>query len=147
MPLYKVCMALFNTFFVITSFCSIYNFVTMLCKDVTISITICMLLFVAMFILQGSLMYILSTSEPIRNTYTDEYGNTTIISERENPNYPGDTIYNMAKSVYLLLPQGPASEIANNNTEYLYKIPIYTIIFVFVINLSGMWLFTRKELK
>ena len=147
MTLPQLGMILLYSAFVITAFCSIYTFVAMLFRDVTISTTVCMLLFVAMFILQGSLSYILSTAEPIRHTYTDEYGNETVISEEENPNYPGDTIYSIAKTFYLLLPQGPAYELQSEDAEFLYQIPVYSVICTALVTSLGLYLFSRRELK
>ena len=48
-------IVLLNTALVIISFCSIYNFITMICSEITISISICIILFVAMFVAQAAL--------------------------------------------------------------------------------------------
>lgn len=147
MSLSQFGMLLLDNVLVITSFCSLYTFVAMLCRDVTISTTVCMLLFVAMFILQGSLSYILSTAKPIEHTYHDEYGNKTVISEEANPNYPGDTVYAIAKTFYLLLPQGPAEELQSEDTQFLYQIPMYSVICTVLVTSLGLYLFSRRELK
>lgn len=83
-----------------------------------------------MFIVATSLQYTANSSKYINHTYTDENGNTYIISQEPNPNYPGDEKVKMARMFYLFIPQGQADEIANSidnigrsNIEVLYIIP------------------------
>ena len=94
-------------------------------------------------------------------------GVRTIVSQELNPNYPGDDIVNFAKTIYLLLPQGQANLIKNSkltdsneireqlytreeieeNIKKLYQMPIYSLIVISVINMGGLYLFSKKELK
>ena len=102
-----------------------------------------------MFILNSLLVIITYTancSKYITNSYWED-GKQYIISQELNPNYPGDEKVEFAKTIYLTILQGQASKIANMDTEVIYKIPIYSIILISIINIGGMYLFSKKELK
>ena len=77
----------------------------------------------------------------------DENGNKYVISQEINPNYPGDQKVKIAKIIYLLIPQGQAMEIANNDFELMKQMPIYSIILIIFINIFGIFIFSKKELK
>ena len=68
MQISQFLMIILNTILIIISFCSIYNFIAMTCTEITISTTICTLLFIAMFIMQASFGYIASSTKYITNT-------------------------------------------------------------------------------
>lgn len=140
-------MAMLNTILVIISFCSIYNFITMICSDITISTGICMIAFVAMFIAQASFGLTANSNKYITSTFIDENGNRHIISQEPNPNYPGDEKVKQARMFYLAIPQGQAMEIGNNDLEYLKQMPIYSITLIITINILGIYIFSKKELK
>lgn len=147
MPLSQFALVILNTILVIISFCSIFNFIAMICSEITISTTICIILFIAMFIAQGSFALTANSNKYINHTYTDENGNTHIISQEPNPNYPGDQKVKQAKIIYLSIPQGQAMEIGNNDLESLQQMPIYSISLIVIINILGVYIFSKKELK
>lgn len=143
----RLLMIILNTILVIISFCSIYNFVTMICSEITISTIICIILFIAMFITQGAFSLTAYSSKYIENAFYDENGNKHIISQEPNPNYPGDAKVKQTKMFYLSIPQGQAMEIENNNLETLQQMPIYSITLIVSINLLGIYIFSKRELK
>ena len=128
-------MVLLNTVLVIISFCSIFNFISMICSEITVSTTICIILFIAMFIVESSLVLIANTDKYITHTFTDENGVSHIISRELDPNYPGDEKVKQARMIYLSIPQGQAMEIGSNDSEYLKQMPIYSIILICAINI------------
>ena len=152
MNFYDFLLNILCTFLIIISFCSIYNFITMICSEITISTIINILIFIIMFILASSLGYVVHSSKYINNTYI-ENGVEHIISQEINPNYPGDEKVELAKIFYLAIPQGQASELMRSNdvikldTIPLYNLIIYSVIIILIINSIGLWLFSRKELK
>jgi len=139
-------MTMLNTILIIISFCSIYNFIAMLCSDITLSVVICIIAFVAMFIAQGDFGSIVHANKYIENAYF-ENGNKHIISQEPNPNYPGDEKVKQARMFYLAIPQGQAMEIVSNDLEYLKQMPIYSITLIITINILGIYIFSKKELK
>ena len=146
MTLTQFLMTMLNTTLIIISFCTIYNFIAMLCSDITLSTIICIILFIALFILQEALGSIVHANKYIKNGYF-ENGNKHIISQEPNPNYPGDDKVKQARLFYLAIPEGQAMEIKNNRLEYLKQMPIYSITLIIIINILGIYIFSKKELK
>ena len=106
MTLTQFLMTMLNTTLIIISFCTIYNFIAMLCSDITLSAGICIILFIAMFIAQASFALTANSNKYITSTFGDENGNSHIISQEPNPNYPGDEKVKQARIFYLAIPQG-----------------------------------------
>lgn len=133
-----------NTILIIISFCTIFNFISLICSEITVATTISMLLFIAMFIAQGAFA-ITATASPYI-IHFDTEGNE-IITQELDPRYPGDAKVKMAKTIYFLIPEGQAMRIGSTETEYLYEMPIYSIIFISILNIGGIYIFYKKELK
>lgn len=152
MPISQFAMTMLDTSLIIIAYCSIFNLITMLCSEITISTTVSILIFIAMFVIEASIGYVATCPKYSKHSYW-ENGIEHIISQELNPNYPGDQKVKLAKTIYLFIPQGQASEIVNSSsmgyedTESLYQMPIYSIILISAINICGIYLFSRKELK
>ena len=84
-----------NTILIIISFCTIFNFISLICSEITVATTISMLLFIAMFIAQGAFA-ITATASPYI-IHFDTEGNE-IITQELDPRYPGDAKVKMAKT-------------------------------------------------
>ena len=147
MPLTDFFMSILNVFLIIVSFCSIFNFIVMLFSEITISTTICIILFIAMFIMEGAFSLTANSSKYINQTFVDENGNTEIVNQTLNPNYPGEEKVKFAMAIYLLIPQGQAMDIGNCDVDYLYVMPFYSLGLIFCFNALGVFIFSRKELK
>ena len=147
MPLSQFLIVILNEFLIMIAFCTIYNFIAMLFSEITISTTICILIFIAMYITSSSLSLVISNKPYVDNIYFGENGEGHIISQTINPNYPGEQKIKIAKTIYYFMPQGQAEEIQNGKTEYLSKLPFYSITLIGMVNLVGIYLFTKKELK
>ena len=139
-------IVLLNTALVIISFCSIYNFITMICSEITISISICIILFVAMFVAQAALGFTANSRKYIEHDFWDN-GNKYIISQEPDPNYPGDEKVKQARTLYLSIPQGQAMKIGGNDLTYSAQMAISSIILIGVVNIVGVCIFSKKELK
>lgn len=147
MPVSEFAMSILNIFLVIIAYCSIFNFITMLSSEVTISTTICIIIFIVMFVIVSALSLTVNTSKYITDTFWDEQGQPHIISQELNPNYPGEEKIKIAKTIYYFIPQGQANDIANGKTEDLSEFPIYSIALIVLVNLGGIYSFNKKELK
>lgn len=143
----QLVMIILNTVLIIISFCSIFNFITMICSEITISTTICIIIFIVMYIIQGVFSLNAHSPKYIEHILYDENGNKHIISQELNPNYPGDQKVKKAKIMYLAIPQGQAMEISNSNLELLQQMPLYSIPLTVIINILGIYIFSKKELK
>ncbi len=142
----QLLMTILDTILIIISFCSIFNFIAMMCSEITITTTICIILFIAMYVAQASASYIAKSPKYGTNTYY-ENGNAYIISQYPNPNYPGEQKVKIAQIIYLSIPQGQAEEIEDNNLEILQQMPIYSITLIVIVNFFGVYIFSKKELK
>ena len=100
-----------------------------------------------MYVVQGSVSLTANTDKYIKHTFTDENGVSYIVSQELDPNYPGDEKVKQARMIYLSIPQGQAMEIGSNDSEYLKQMPIYSIILICAINILGIYIFSKKELK
>ena len=83
----------------------------------------------------------------IEHTFYDENGNRYVLSQEPNPNYPGDQKVKIAKVIYLLIPNAQANEVQNNSFENTNQTPFYSISLIIVVNIVGIYLFSKKELK
>ena len=147
MPMAQFWMSILNTVLIIIAFCSIYHFIAMICKEITVSTTISIVLFIAMFIAQSSFGLTASRDEYITHTSYTEDGTRYIVNKEPDPNYPGEAKVKTARAIYLFIPEGQAMEIGINDAEYLYQMPKYSVTLIIVINALGMCLFSKKELK
>lgn len=146
LPIVEFLMFILNSLLVIITYCSIYNLITMICPEITIATVISIIVFIIMFVLESFIGYTANQSKYTTNSYWED-GKEYIISQEANPNYPGDEKVKLAKTIYLLIPQGQASKIANIDTEVIYIMPMYSLILISIINIGGIYLFSKKELK
>lgn len=148
MPAYQFAINMLNTALIIIAFCSIYNFITMICSDITISTTICTLGFILLFIMNIVTGSALTSSAPtVKNYGVDERGNVIVIGEQPNLNYEGEAKYNLIKTIYLLNPESQATEVQDVNSDYTSEMPIYSIALILLMNIGGIYIFSRKQLK
>ena len=147
---------------VIIVFCSIFTAITLICSDMTLSTTICMLLFIMMFIVAGGLSTVITTKETIDTTYHDEDGTLYILESRPNPNYPNKMTRNICNFFYHVLPTGQMMEISgqindlsgktvdtnqNSKTSSVTTVMTYALGVILVVNGIGVFIFYKKELK
>ena len=152
-PLNKLIMCIIDTILIIILYCSIFNFVSMILSEVTISTIVNVIIFVAFFVLEMYFGSIANQPKYFGETFIDADGNTTVISQYPNPNYPGDAKVGFAKTMELLIPFGQTQIIFNVNENFygeednIYKILIYSAIEICVVNIGGIYIFSKKELK
>ena len=120
-------LCMLNTFLIIIVYCSIFTFI-------------------AMFVMAETFGYIANIKKYI--TYSNwENGIEYIISKTPNPAYPGDDKVNLAKTICLFIPQGQANDMFSKEPKNLEKMPFCSFILIGIINASGIYLFSKKELK
>lgn len=99
-----------------------------------------------MFVAQGSFSFIANQSPFITSSYWED-GKEYILSQEPDPNYPGDNVVKIAKILYLVNPQGQAMDIGSGDAKNLYVMPIYSSILIVALNILGVYVFSKKELK
>lgn len=147
---------------IIIMYSTIFNCITLLCNEITVTTVICIMLVVVMYIADGVLAI---TAEAEEYSYTYKYdaqGNTTREVNGLNPNYPGETIQKIAKTIRNITPVGQTNQITtavveatliNGKGEIIGKWMDTTYLLwyssgaIIVINAIGIYFFSKKELK
>ncbi len=146
---------------IIAIYCTIYNLITMLCKDASVSLIACVIIFIIMFVVMMFISTKLMEKPFTKTTKYNIYGEIEFSSEEINPNYPGETTIKIYKVINYLLPTGQASILQNACTEmiepdeyeinqikqYLNEMPFYAIGEIVLLNILGIFLFKKQELK
>lgn len=136
---------LINSILIIIAFCTIFNFITMLCKEPTTALTICTLLFIVLFVIQAAIS---PTAHQLPYQKAIDSNGNIIVTNEPNLAY-NEFKVKTAKMLYLLNPEGQAMEVYNNIEvpSFLKQLPIYSCGLIIILNTLGIVLFNRKELK
>lgn len=116
----------------------------MICSEITVSTIICTLLFIALFIAQGA--FSITANETPYLKEIDQNGNV-IVTNEPNLTYPGDFKVKTARIFYLVNPEGQAMELGGKETTFFNIMPVYSGGLILAINIIGIIIFSRKELK
>ena len=164
LTLQELSMCIIDTILIIIVYCSIYNFVSMIFSEATISTIINVIILVLFFVLA---FYYGKTSDERKyyGSITSKDGIVTSINRYPNPNYPGDEKVNFAKNVEFSTPVGQAfamfnleeytsmsalyddNAIFNTKEKILRAILIYSVAEICIINILGISIFSKRELK
>ena len=158
-------MSILDTILIIIVYCSIFNFVSMIFSEATVSTIINVIILIIFFVLA---FYFGSTANEPKyygSIITDKYGKVTVTDKYPNPNYPGDEKVRFAKNVELSTPVGQAfsiftleddtsmsaldddNAILNTKEDILCAILIYSVTEICIINILGISIFSKRELK
>ena len=146
---------------IIVVYCTIYNFITMLCKDASVSLVACVIMFIIMFVAMMFVSTKLMEKPYTKITQYNEQGEIESSREEINPDYPTEATVKIYKVINYLLPTGQAgilqnacSEIVgpdeyeiNQRKQYLNEMPFYAISEIVLLNILGIFIFKRQELK
>ncbi len=129
-------------------FSSIFNFISLLCSNITMSTVGCLLLILVMYVIVMALSETANSKEFLQNQTIDEYGNEKI-ETTYNENYPGDIPRNICKTIINIIPTGQAMELSSTSMEYdeIKFFPLYSLGVFILINSLGVYLFDKKELR
>ncbi len=147
MSVYDIGLTVVKTVLVIIMYCSIYSFITMLYSNATISMIICIILFLVMYFCGANVLLTLHAKEYYTSTYIDEQGVEHITNIEPNPNYPSKLKRNVAKFIDAILPINRSLEISNLENGNMYVSFVFPILIIYVINMGGIKLFKYKDLK
>ena len=161
LPINQFLQLLLHIITIIMMYSTIFNCITLLCNDITVSTVICIISVFILFLTDGTLAMIVH-SEKYNYQYTyNEYGEATREIIGLNPNYPGETKKQIAKVLRNFTPIGHSNQINEAVSEHVnqiimnYKdeIPntnnllLYSIGTIIIINVMGIYFFDKKELK
>lgn len=134
--------------FLIIVFSSIFNFISMLCSNVTLSTVGSLLLILIMYVFCMSISGIAYSTKELKIQDFDENGNL-VTKYLEDKNYPGDFNKNLCKTIINILPTGQAMELSEVNIDIneIKIYPLYSLGLIIIINILGIYMFSKKELK
>ena len=146
---------------IIVMYSTIFNCITLLYNDITVSTVICIIFIFIMFLVDGTLAMIANSEKYSYYTRYDENGEVFREINGLNPNYPGETKKQIAKMLRNFIPIGQSNQISEAVSEQInqsvmnYKGEIpnttnllwYSLGTIILINTMGIYLFDKKELK
>lgn len=145
---------LLDMIMIIIAYSSIFNFIALICSNITISTVTSLLLILIMFVTDMFLSPTANSTEYIqKNIVMDEQGNVTY-EVVKNEDYPGKLVQTICKTISNFNPVSQAIEISGNkinmneedfNNMKVY--PLYSLGLIIIITAIGIYLFNIKELK
>ena len=159
-PIDRFLFILLDMIFIVIAYSSIFNFITLMCSDITIATVICIIAFIGMFVVSEFVVSPIANDKKYYSNYvTNENGEVIETQKRLNPNYVGDFAKQVYKNILYIIPSGQAFQIQSTisnlsfeNDRYMtdkdIKLAwIYSLGLIIVINGIGMYFFNRKDLK
>lgn len=148
MPIEDFFFVILDMIMVIIVFSSIFNFISLLCSNITISTVGCLLLILVMYVIVMSISGIANSEKYLKNQIVDEQGNERI-ELTFNEDYPGDLLKEICRNIVRIIPTGQTIELSSTSIEYeeIKIFPLYSFGLFVVINSLGIYLFNRKELR
>ena len=150
----QLAVILLDIIMIIIVYSSIFNFIALICSNITISTVSSLLLILIMFVTDMFLSPTANSTEYIqKNKVMDEQGNITYEIVK-NEDYPGKIIQTTCKTIINFNPVSQAIEISGNkinmneedfNNMKVY--PLYSLGLIIIITAIGIFLFNIKELK
>ena len=150
----QLAVILLDIIMIIIVYSSIFNFIALICSNITISTVSSLLLILIMFVIDMLLSPTANSTEYIqKNIVMDEQGNVTY-EVVKNEDYPGKLVQTICKTISNFNPVSQAIEISGNkinmneedfNNMKVY--PLYSLGLIIIITAIGIYLFNIKELK
>lgn len=159
-PIDKFLFILLDMVLIIIAYSSIFNFITLMCSDITIATVVCILVFIGMFVVSEFVVSPIANDKKYYSNYvTNENGEVIETQKHLNPNYVGDFAKQVYKNILYIIPSGQASQIQSTMSNLSYEndrymtdtdiklAGLYSLGLIIVINGIGIYFFKRKDLK
>lgn len=159
-PIDKFLFILLDMILIVVAYSSIFNFITLLCSDITIATVACILVFICMFVVSEFVVSPIANDKKYYSDYvTNENGEIIETQKHLNPNYVGDFAKQVYKNILYIIPFGQASQIQSTMSNLSYEndrymtdtdiklAGLYSLGLIIVINGIGIYFFKRKDLK
>ena len=150
----QLAVILLDIIMIIIVYSSIFNFIALICSNITISTVSSLLLILIMFVIDMLLSPTANSTEYIqKNIVMNKKGNVTY-EVVKNEDYPGKLVQTICKTISNFNPVSQAIEISGNkinmneedfNNMKVY--PLYSLGLIIIITAIGIYLFNIKELK
>lgn len=139
-------MCLDSIMFII-AYSAIFNFISVLSCNKTISAVSCILVF---FIMLGVTVFsfsIIQTPETIQQGGLDPDTGIVSFEEIPNPKYPSESTKRFYQTIIDIIPMGQAFSLAAGLNTNVYILPVYSAILITIFNGAGVYLFNKKDLN
>lgn len=137
----------FDSIMFIIAYSAIFNFVSVLACNKTISAVTCILLFFVMLGVTVSSINIIQTPETVQQGGLNPDTGVVSFEEVPNPKYPSDSKRQFYQTIVDIIPMGQAFSIGAGFSTNLYMLPIYSVALIVLFNGAGIYLFNKKDLN
>lgn len=131
----------------IIAYCAIYNFISMLSANKTVSSIICILIFFVMLGTVVTSVNIIQTPEFIQESYLDQETGQLTFNQVRNPKYPSEAKKQFYQTIVDILPMGQAFVFGAGLETNILMLPLYSLVLIIVFNGLGIYLFNKKDLN
>jgi ABC-2 type transport system permease protein len=131
----------------IIAYSAIFNFISVLSCNKTISSVTCILLFFIMLGVTASLFNIIQTPETVQRGGLNPDTGVVSFEEVPNPHYPSDAKRQFYQTIVDIIPMGQAFSLGARLPTNIYMLPIYSLALIVVFNGTGIYLFNKKDLN
>lgn len=137
----------FDSIMFIIAYSAIFNFISVLSCNKTISAVTCILLFFIMLGVTVSAFNIIQTPETVQQGGLNPDTGVVSFEEVLNPKYPSDSKRQFYQRIVDIIPMGQAFSIGAGLSTNLYMLPVYSMALIIIFNGVGVYLFSKKDLN
>lgn len=137
----------FDSIIFIIAYCAIFNFISVLSCNKTISAVSCILLFFIMLGVTVTSFNIIQTPATVQEGGLDPDTGIVNFKEVDNPKYPSDAKRRFYQTIVDIIPMGQAFSLGAGLDTNVYMLPIYSVAIIVIFNGTGVYLFNRKDLN
>lgn len=137
----------FDSIMFIIAYSAIFNFISVLSCNKTISAVTCILLFFIMLGVTVSAFNIIQTPETVQQGGLNPDTGVVSFEEVPNPKYPSDSKRQFYQRIVDIIPMGQAFSIGAGLSTNLYMLPVYSMALIIIFNGAGVYLFSKKDLN
>lgn len=137
----------FDSIMFIIAYSAIFNFISVLSCNKTISAVTCILLFFIMLGVTVSAFNIIQTPETVQQGGLNPDTGVVSFEEVPNPKYPSDSKRQFYQRIVDIIPMGQAFSIGAGLSTNLYMLPVYSMALIIIFNGVGVYLFSKKDLN
>ena len=131
----------------IIAYSAIFNFVSVLSCNKTISAVSCILLFFIMLGITVTSFNIIQTPPTVQQGGLNPDTGEINFEEVENPKYPSESKKRFYQAIVDIIPMGQAFSLGAGLPTNLYMLPVYSAAVIVLFNGFGMYLFNKKDLN
>ncbi len=137
----------FDSIMFIIAYSAIFNFVSVLSCNKTISAVSCILLFFIMLGITVTSVNIIQTPPTVQRGGLNPDTGEINFEEVENPKYPSESKKRFYQAIVDIIPMGQAFSLGAGLDTNVYMLPVYSLSLIIIFNGVGTYLFNKKDLN